>query len=71
MYENVSVEFSSIDRDNLMTTRTLLRVAMDILDYDTGTTMVGLLERIIKGSEEQVSKVIAKIDDAVDGERGD
>ena len=66
MYENVSVEFNSFDRDDL-TTRTLLRVARDILDHDTGAT-VAVLKTIIRDAEEQVSKVITKIDDAVDGE---
>ena len=67
MYDNVSVEFNSFDRDDLMTTRTLLRVARDILDHDTGAT-VAVLKTIIRDAEEQVSKVITKIDDAVDGE---
>lgn len=67
MYENVSVEFNSFDRDDLMTTRRLLRAASDILDNDTGAK-VAVLKTIVRNTEEQVSKVITKIDDAVDGE---
>jgi hypothetical protein len=67
MYKNVSVEFNSFDRDDLMTARTLLRAAMDILDHDTGAK-VTVYKTIVMDAEKQVSKVITKIDDAVDGE---
>lgn len=66
MYENVSVVFNSFDRDDLMTTRTLLRVARDILDHDPWAA-AAVLKPIFRNAEEQVSKVITKIDDAANG----